>query len=86
MVSRKTWAFYGSDAHAKSAAAIFSIIASRRLHPIEAQRHVDETLHILPCWPRDRHLELAPNNGVSLAKLDPEELNAPLCSFTIPAA
>jgi hypothetical protein len=54
--------FYGSDAHAESAAAIFSIIASCRLHAIDPQQYLDEILRILPYWPRDRYLELAPNN------------------------
>lgn len=87
VVGRKNWMFYGSDAHAESAAAIFSIIASCRLHSIDPQQYLDEVLRILPYWPRDRYLELAPNNWpATRAKLDPDELNAPLCSFTIPAA
>jgi transposase len=86
VVGRKNWMFYGSDAHAESAAAIFSIIASCRLHSIDPQQYLDEILRILPYWPPDRYLELAPNNWpTTRAKLDPDELNAPLCSFTIPA-
>ncbi len=87
VVGRKNWMFYGSDAHAENAAAIFSIIASCRLHSLNPQQYLDEILRILPYWPRDRYLELAPNNWLATrAKLDPDELNAPLCSFTIPAA
>ncbi|MEI9940651.1 MAG: transposase [Pseudomonadota bacterium] len=87
VVGRKNWMFYGSDAHAESAAAIFSIIASCRLHSIDPQQCLDEIRRILPYWPRDRYLELAPNNwAATRAKLDPDELNTPLCSFTIPAA
>jgi hypothetical protein len=33
-VGRKTWMFYGGDTDAESAAAIFSIIASCRLHAL----------------------------------------------------
>ena len=85
VVGRKNWMFYGSDAHAESAAAIFSIIASCRLHSIDPLQYLDEVLRILPYWPRDRYLELAPHNwSATRAKLDPDELNAPLCSFTIP--
>ena len=87
VVGRKNRMFYGSDAHAESAAAIFSIIASYRLHSIDPQQYLDEVLRILPYWPRDRYLELAPNDWIATrAKLDPDELAAPLCSFTIPAA
>lgn len=86
VVGRKNWMFYGSDAHAESAAAIFSIIASCRLHSIDPQQYLDEVLRILPYWPRDRYLELAPHEWTATrAKLDPDELSAPLCSFTIPA-
>ncbi len=87
VVGRKNWMFYGSDAHAESAAAIFSIIASCRLHSIDPQQYLDEILRILPYWPRDRYIELAPSNWpATRAKLDPNELITPLCSFTIPAA
>ena len=87
VVGRKNWMFYGSDHHAESAAAIFSIIASCRMHSLDPQQYLDEVLRILPYWPRDRYLELAPNNWrATRPKLDPDELNAPLCSFTIPAA
>lgn len=36
---RKAWLFCGSDDHAKSTAALFSIIASARLHHIENPVH-----------------------------------------------
>jgi transposase len=85
VVGRKNWMFYGSDSHAESAAAIFSIIATCRLHSVDPQQYLDEVLRLLPSWPRERYLELAPNNWTATrAKLDPDELDAPLCSFTIP--
>ena len=79
--------FCGSDTYAESAAALFSIIASCRLHSIEPQQYLDEVLRVLPYWPKERYLELAPKHWLATrAKLDPTELHAPLCSFTIPAA
>ena len=87
VVGRKNWMFYGSDTHAESAAAIFSIIASCRLHAIDPEQYLDEVLRVLPYWPKERHLELAPKNWkATRAKLRADELEAPLCSFTIPAA
>lgn len=87
VVGRKNWMFYGSDAHAESAAAIFSLIASCRLHGLDPQQYLDEILRVLPYWPQGRYLELAPQRwGDTRAKLRPDELNAPLCSFTIPDA
>jgi transposase len=87
VVGRKNWMFYGSDTHAESAAAIFSLIASCRIHRIDPEQYLDEVLRVLPYWPEDRYLELAPNRWqATRANLRPDELDAPLCSFTIPAA
>jgi transposase len=87
VVGRKNWMFYGSDGHAESAAAIFSIIASCRLHALDPHQYLDEVLRLLPYWPKERHIELAPKYWArTRAKLDARELDTPLCSFTIPAA
>jgi transposase len=87
VVGRKNWMFYGSDTHAESAAALFSLIASCRLHRIDAEQYLDEILRVLPYWPPTRYLELAPKCwAATRAKLRPEELDVPLCPFTIPAA
>lgn len=87
VVGRKNWMFYGSDTHAESAAAIFSVIASCRLHRLDPQQYLDEVLRVLPYWPHERFLELAPKYWpATRAKLRADELDAPLCSFTVPAA
>ena len=86
VVGRKAWMFYGSDTHAEAAAAIFSIIASCRLHRLDSFAYLDEVLRVLPHWPRHRYLELAPKHWpATRARLRPEELAAPLSSFEIPA-
>lgn len=85
VVGRKNWMFYGSDTHAEAAAAIFSIIASCRLHRLDPFAYVEEVLRILPVWPRDRYLELAPAHWTSTrARLHPDELELPIGSFTVP--
>ena len=85
VVGRKNWMFYGSDTHAESAAAIFSTIASCRLHTIDPEQYLDEVLRLLPYWPKERYLELAPKHWLATrTKLNADELAAPLCSFTIP--
>ena len=87
VVGRKNWMFYGSDTHAESAAAIFSIIASCRLHAIDPQQYLDEVLRVLPYWPKERYLELAPKLwATTRARLRADELAAPMGAFTIPAA
>jgi transposase len=56
-------------------------------HSIDPQQYLDEVLRVLPYWPKERHLELAPRSWTAThAKLRSDELDAPLCSFTIPAA
>ena len=85
VVGRKNWMFYGSDTHAEAAAAIFSLIASCRLHRIDPFTYFDEVLRLLPYWPRDRYLELAPVHwAATSARLDPDELALPIGSFTVP--
>lgn len=85
VVGRKNWMFYGSDTHAEAAAAIFSLIASCRLHRLDPFAYLEEVLRLLPFWPRERYLELAPAQWTSTrARLDPEELDMPIGSFTIP--
>jgi transposase len=78
--------FYGSDTHAEAAAAIFSIIASCRLHRLDPFAYLDEVLRVLRYWPRHRYLELAPKHWqATRGRLRPEELAAPLSAFEIPA-
>lgn len=87
VVGRKAWMFYGSDTHAESAAALFTLIASCRLHRIDPERYFDEILRLLPYWPSDRYLELCPKLWtLTRAKLEPKELEAPLGPITVPVA
>lgn len=48
VVGRKNWMFYGSDVHAKAAAALFSLLASCKLHRIEPIEYLDVVLRVLP--------------------------------------
>jgi transposase len=85
VVGRKAWMFYGSDLHAEAAAALFSVIASCRLHRLDPFTYLDEVLRVLPHWPRHRYLELSPKNwSDTRGRLRPKELAAPLSAFEIP--
>jgi len=87
VVGRKNWMFYGSNTHAESAAALFTIIASCRLHRLDPEQYLDEVLRVLSHWPKERYLELAPNNWrATREKLVPAELERPVGTFTVPAA
>lgn len=85
VVGRKNWLFYGSDTHAEAAAALFSLLASCRLHGVEPFAYLDEVLRVLPYWPRERYLELAPAHWrATRARLNADELELPLSSFEVP--
>ena len=85
VVGRKNWLFYGTDTHAEAAAAIFSVIATCRLHGIDPFVYFDEVLRVLPYWPQDRYLELAPKHWLATrAQLDPAELERPLSHIAVP--
>jgi transposase len=85
VVGRKNWLFYGSDVHAQSAAAIFSIISSCRLHRIDVYAYLADVLRVLPYWPEDRMIELAPKYWVATrGRLADAELAEPVGNITVP--
>jgi len=82
---RKAWLFFGSDDHAEAAANLYSLIASCKLHGLDPERYLAEMIHVMPYWPRDRYLELAPAYWAQTrARLDPAELEAELGFVTVP--
>jgi transposase len=82
---RKAWLFFGSDDTAEAAANLYSLIASCKLHRIDPERYLAEVIRVMPYWPRDRFLELAPAYWASTrARLDPAELEAELGFVTVP--
>ena len=84
-VGRKAWLFVGSDDHAVSAGNLMSLIASARLHALDAEEYLRDVFRVLPHWPKDRYLELAPKYWVATrARLDHRELAAEFGPLTIP--
>ena len=59
-LGRKAWLFCGSDDHAKSTAALYSLVASARLHNLDPEDYLRCLIRLVPLWPKDRMLELAP--------------------------
>lgn len=59
-VGRKNWLFCGNDDGAEWNAVAVSLIASCELHALEPWAYLRDVLILLPDWPRDRVLELAP--------------------------
>lgn len=86
-VGRKNWLFVGSDDHAVSTANLLSIIASAKLHDLDPEQYLRDIFRVLPHWPSDRYLELAPKYWLATrAKLDATELDAEVGPLTIPLA
>ena len=61
-VGRKNWIFAGSDNGAKWNTIAVSLIASCQMHGIEPWAYLRDVLTLLPSWPHQRVLELAPKS------------------------
>ena len=82
---RKAWLFFGSDDHATAAANLYSLIAGCKLHGLDPERYLAEVIRVMPYWPRDRYLELAPAYWArTRERLDSVELAAELGHVTVP--
>jgi transposase len=78
--------FAGSDEHAASAGHILSLIATARLHNLEPERYLRDLIRVLPHWPRDRYLELAPQRWRSVRdRIDTRQLEAEVGAVDVPA-
>jgi transposase len=85
-LGRKAWLFCGSDDHARSTAALFSIVCSARLHGIEAEEYLRCLYRLVPLWPPDRMLELCPLFWkLTRERLDPKELAKEFGPIAIPS-
>ena len=83
--ARKSWLFFGSDDHASAAANLFSLVASCKLHRLDPESYLADVIRVMPYWPRERYLELAPRDwNTTRARLDPVELARPLGPVTVP--
>lgn len=62
-----------------------SLLQTCRLHGIDPQSYFEEVVRLLPQWPNDRYLELAPNfwRGIR-ARIPSDQLASPLCWFSMP--
>jgi len=59
-VGRKNWIFVGSDDGAHANTVFVSLLASCQMHDVEPLGYLRDLLCLLPSWPRNRVLDLAP--------------------------
>lgn len=82
---RRAWLFFGSDDHASAAANLLSLIASSELHRLDPETYLAEITHVLPYWPRDRYLELAPKYwAATRARIPAAQLDVEIGGITVP--
>jgi transposase len=84
-VGRRAWLFFGSNDHASAAANLLSLIASCELHRLDPETYLAEIIHLLPYWPRDRYLELAPRYWAATRERIPAaQLEVEIGDITVP--
>jgi len=84
-LGRKAWLFCGSDDHAKSTAALYSLVASARLHELDPEEYLRCLIRLVPLWPEHRMLELAPLFWArTRARLDVAQLARELGPISVP--
>jgi transposase len=82
---RKAWLFVGSDDHGQAAGNLLTLVASARLHRLDPEAYLRDLFRVLPHWPRERYLELAPRYWAGTrARLDATELERELGPLTLP--
>jgi hypothetical protein len=77
----------GSDDHAHSAAHLFSLVASARLHGLDPEAYLRDLFRVLAYWPRARYLELSPRYWAgtrSRLDADASELAHEIGTLTVP--
>ena len=82
---RKAWLFCGSDDHARSTAALFSLISSARLHGLDPEEYLRCLIRLVPLWPAERMPELSPLFwSRTRERLGPEALAAEFGPIVVP--
>lgn len=87
VVGRANWLFVGSDDTAPWTSTFVSLVASCQLHGIDPEGYLRDLFRVLPVWPKNRMLELAPKFwSATRALLDEAQLGLPLGPLTVPPA
>jgi transposase len=87
VVGRANWLFVGSDETAPWTCTFVSLIASCALHGIDPEGYLRDLFRVLPVWPKNRMLELAPKYWrATRERLNDAQMALPLGPLTVPPA
>mgnify|MGYP003339011718 CR=1 FL=1 len=87
VLGRKAWLFIGSDDHGQPMGNLLALVASCKLHGLDPEAYLRDLFCVLPQWPSDRYLELAPKYWrATRARLVDAELAREITWLTIPVA
>lgn len=87
VVGRANWLFVGSDETAPWTCTFVSLIASCALHGLDPEAYLRDLFRVLPVWPKNRMLELAPKYWrATRERLNQAQLALPLGPLTVPPA
>src|SRR5206468_13110006 len=82
---RQAWLFVARGPHGVASGYLLTLIPSARLHRLDPEVYLRDAFRVLPHWPRDRYLELAPRYWrITRARLRPDELEEEVGWLTIP--
>ena len=85
VIGRANWLFCGSDDTAPQTCTFVSLVASCEMHKLDPEAYLRDLFRVLPVWPRNRVLELAPKYWTrTRSRLDSAELALPLGPITVP--
>lgn len=85
VMGRKAWLFVGSDDHGVTTANLLSLVASAKLHGLDDEQYLRDLFRVLPFWPEDRLIELAPKYWrATRERLVPAELEPEIGWITVP--
>ncbi|MCC6642338.1 MAG: IS66 family transposase [Deltaproteobacteria bacterium] len=85
VLGRKAWLFIGDDDHGQPTGHLMALVASCKLHGLDPEAYLRDLFCVLPQWPSDRYLELAPKYWRrTRARLVEAELEREIAWFTIP--
>ena len=82
---RAAWLFVGSDDHGQATGNLLSLIASARLHKLDPEAYLRDVFRVIPHWPRERFLELAPRYWpITRGRLDRVQIDRELGPLLVP--